>query len=81
MINIKKQHKISNPFLCLDAISSADLTNILDYIYNGEVQIYQKHLYRFMNVGGYNVNPFLGLGLKPRTHFLEYRAKALPFRL
>ena len=30
---------------------------------------------------GYNVNPFSGLGLKPRTHFLEYRAKALPFRL
>ena len=44
------KNKISNPFLCLEGISSADLTNILDYIYNGEVQIYQEHLDRFLTV-------------------------------
>ena len=31
--------------------------------------------------GGYNVKLFLGLGLKPYTHFLEDRAKALAGRL
>jgi len=48
--NIFKNSKISNPFLCLDGISSTDLNNILDYIYNGEVQIYQEHLDRFLAV-------------------------------
>ena len=44
------KNKISNPFLCLDGISSADLNNILDYIYHGEVQIYHEHLDRFLTV-------------------------------
>jgi len=48
--NIFKNSRISNPFLCLDGVSSSDLNNILDYIYNGEVQIYQEHLDRFLTV-------------------------------
>ena len=44
------KNKISNPFLCLDGISSADMNNILDYIYHGEVQIYHEHLDRFLTV-------------------------------
>merc|ERR1712126_73914 len=48
--NIFKTNKHSNPFLCLDGLSSRDLNNILDYIYNGEVQIYQENLDRFLEV-------------------------------
>ena len=48
--NIFKSNKHSNTFLCLDGISSTDLDNILDYIYDGEVQIYQDHLDRFLSV-------------------------------
>jgi len=48
--NIFKNNKMSNPFLCLEGISSTDLDNILDYIYNGEVQINQEHLDRFLAV-------------------------------
>ena len=48
--NIFRNNKILNPFLCLDGISSTDLHNILDYIYNGEIQIYQEHLDRFLAV-------------------------------
>ena len=48
--NIFMNSKLSNPFLCLDGISSKDLNNILDYIYNGEVQVYQDHLDRFLTV-------------------------------
>ena len=40
----------AHPLLCLDGISSHDLNNILDYIYNGEVQIFQENLDRFLNV-------------------------------
>ena len=36
--------------LCLDGISSEDLKNIMDYMYNGEVQIYQENLDRFLAI-------------------------------
>ena len=36
--------------LCLDGISSEDLINIMDYMYNGEVQIYQENLDRFLAI-------------------------------
>merc|ERR1712133_217102 len=45
-----KNTKHANPFLCLDGISSSVLQNILDYIYNGEVQIYQEHLDHFLKI-------------------------------
>merc|ERR1712126_797741 len=48
--SIFKNNKASNPFLCLEGVSSADLNDILDYIYNGEIQIYQEHLDRFLTV-------------------------------
>ena len=40
----------SHPLLCLDGISSHDLNNIMDYIYHGEVQIYQENLDRFLSI-------------------------------
>ena len=36
--------------MCLDRIKSDDLRNIMDYIYNGEVQIFQDSLDRFLSV-------------------------------
>ena len=33
-----------HPLICFDSISSDDLKNIMDYIYNGKVQIYQEDL-------------------------------------
>ena len=40
----------SHPLLCLDGINSADLNNVLDYIYNGELQIYQEDVGRFIQI-------------------------------
>jgi len=50
--DIFKQNNKPNahPLICLDGISSGDLNNIMDYIYNGEVQIFQENLDRFLNV-------------------------------
>ena len=48
--NIFKKNKISNPFLCLEGLSLRDLNNILDYIYYGEIQIYQEDLDRFLSM-------------------------------
>ena len=42
--DIFKNNTHSHPLLCLDGISSDDLKNIMDYIYNGEVEIYQENL-------------------------------------
>jgi len=43
--NIQARHLI-----CLDGISSNDLNNILDYVYNGEVNIFQENLDRFLSI-------------------------------
>ena len=34
--------------LCLEGVNISDLNNILEYIYNGKVQIYQDDLDRFL---------------------------------
>merc|ERR1712126_655519 len=48
--NIFKNSKHSHLTVCLDGVNNQDLNNILDYIYNGEVQIYQDDLDRFLTV-------------------------------
>ena len=40
----------SHPFLYLDGVDHAEINLMLDYIYQGEVQIYQEHLHRFLEV-------------------------------
>ena len=39
-----------NPMICLDGISSQELNNILDYIYNGEVLIGQDDMDQFLKI-------------------------------
>ena len=48
--NIFKKNKHSHPLLCLSGIRTQDVKNILDFIYNGEVQLLQDDLYQFMEV-------------------------------
>ena len=48
--NVLSQNTHSHPLLCLDGINFSDLNNVLDYIYNGEVNIYQEDLDRFLQV-------------------------------
>ena len=40
----------AHPLICLDGIKSDDLKNIMDYIYDGEVQIFQEHLDHFLSI-------------------------------
>ena len=39
-----------HPLLCLEGTTSRDLQNILDYVYNGEAQVYQDNLDRFLEM-------------------------------
>ena len=48
--SIFMQTKQSQPLLCLDGVSAGDIQNVLDYVYEGEVKIYQEELDRFLNV-------------------------------
>ena len=48
--SILQETKQAQPLLCLDGVSSDDLKNVLDYVYDGEVRIYQDDLDRFLAV-------------------------------
>ena len=48
--DILTQSKIHNPLICLEGVSDADLNKVLDYIYHGEIQVYQDYLERFLNL-------------------------------
>ena len=48
--NIFMKNKQSNLLLCLEGLSSNDVRNMMDYMYNGEIQIFQDDLDRFLNV-------------------------------
>lgn len=48
--NIFRNNMHSHPLLCLEGITSADLDNIMDYVYHGEVKIFQEDLDRFLAI-------------------------------
>ena len=45
-----KKYFQSHAFVCLEGLNQSDLNNILDYIYHGEIQIYQHELDRFLGI-------------------------------
>ena len=47
---VLSQNNCSNFMLCLDGISKEDLTNVVDYIYHGQVKIEQANLDRFLQI-------------------------------
>ena len=48
--DVLSQNTHSHPLLCLDGIDFSELSNVLDYIYNGELQIFQEDLERFLQI-------------------------------
>ena len=46
--NVLRGNTHSHPMLCLNGVKSNDLNNMLDYIYNGELQIPHEELDQFM---------------------------------
>ena len=45
-----KKYFQSHALICLEGLNQTDLNNILDYIYHGEIQIYQDDLDRFLGI-------------------------------
>ena len=51
----------SHPMLCMEGVSEHDLTNILDYVYNGEIQLYQHEVDRFITIADrYKLDGLIG---------------------
>ena len=48
--SIFKDNRKSHLVLCLEGLLSEELTNVLDYIYNGEIRVYQEYLERFLHL-------------------------------
>ena len=48
--NVLTSNKHAHPMLCLNGVNKGDLENILDFIYNGEIQIYQDQLDQFLDI-------------------------------
>ena len=48
--NILQQYKHPITLLCLEGITFSDLNKVMDYIYHGEVNIYQEDLERFLKI-------------------------------
>ena len=47
---IFKNNTNAHPFLCIDGVNKEDLNKIMDYMYNGEVQVFQDELDRFLSI-------------------------------
>ena len=45
-----KRYFQSHALICLEGLNQSDLNNVLDYIYHGEIQIYQEDLDRFLGI-------------------------------
>ena len=45
-----KKYFQSHAMICLEGLNQNDLNNVLDYIYHGEIQIYQNDLDRFLGI-------------------------------
>lgn len=49
--NIFQQTKQqSHPFLCLDGVNFTDMQNVLNYVYEGEANLHQEDLERFLTI-------------------------------
>ena len=48
--NIFKNNPNNHPLICIDGVTKEELTNILDYMYNGEAHVYQDNLDRFLKI-------------------------------
>ena len=48
--NIFRNNNHSHPLLCLQGLTSEDIRRVLDYIYDGEVKIFQEDLEKFLAI-------------------------------
>ena len=76
--NIFKNNQSKHPLLCIDSTTKEDLNNIMDYMYNGEVHVYQDDLDRFLTIAQRFKLQGL-LGVSPSEELIEgYKVVDVP---
>ena len=48
--NILKTNKHSHPMICLTGINSIELDNVLNFVYQGQVKIFQEDIDKFLDI-------------------------------
>ena len=48
--NILTSNTHSHPMLCLSGVNAGDIKNMMDFMYNGEIQIFQDDLDQFLKI-------------------------------
>ena len=75
--NILRTNKHSHPMICLTGMTSLDLKNVLDYVYQGEVQIFQENIDRFLNIAQIlKIDGLLSSGRDNEDQYLSYQSEA-----
>ena len=63
----------SHPLLYLDGVDNREINLMLDYIYQGEVQIYQENLDRFLQIAEkFKLDGLLAEAGKSENHYNDY---------
>ena len=61
-----------HPILCLEGMSFQDIEKVMDYIYNGELRIYQDDIDKFLDLGQrLGLEGLVGITESPRESTLE----------
>ena len=80
--NIFRNNKHSHPLLCLEGLTSDDIKRLLDYIYDGELKIFQEDLDNFLAMAQrFKLKGLLGdaQSLKPKVASPELTCKIVSF--
>ena len=71
-----KNYFQSHAMICLEGLNQSDLNNVLDYIYHGEIQIYQHDLDRFLGIAErLKLEGLIGGGDQPEDEDDYYKSK------
>ena len=71
--SIFKKNKHTHLLLCLEGVTSSEIMNLLDYMYNGEVNIFQEELDRFLIVAKrFKLEGLLG---KKEEHYIHSKSR------
>ena len=69
----------SHPLLYLDGVDNREINLMLDYIYQGEVQIYQENLDRFLQIAEkFKLDGLLAENGKNENHYNDYNESIDP---
>ena len=76
------KNKHSHPMLCLSGVTSQDINNVLDYIYNGEVKINEDNLKSFLEIANrFKLEGLMDQNLPEDTEDFIYQQETVDYAM